>query len=207
MSLTSSLLGPFHSPVMHMRLERSTGCAGRSRSTIHPHLRACQAMTTTVREWFDDPDEGLIQAHSQCHCVGEMSAWAAFGLLGLYPLAGTETYVLGVPSFANATLALPASAWRHDGGTAASQAAARDASVSLLSIIAHNFSSINIWAYRATINGVPLATPFVNHSQLLPAALRARYGAIQGAASESSSAVAPSLLEFWLTDHEQTWGL
>lgn len=135
-----------------------------------------------------------------------MSAWAAFGLLGLYPLAGTQTYILGVPAFANATISLPEAALsrqRSGGGSGSSGSGAAP----LLTIVAHNFSAANIWAYCATVNGAPLPTPFVNHSQLVPPAFRESYGA-GGAQSGEAPGVAtagPSLLEFWLTDQEQTW--
>ena len=132
--------------------------------------------------------------------AGEMSAWAAFGLLGLYPLAGTQTYILGVPSFSNATVALPALALRH------AHASLTSTQTPLLSIVAHNFSVTNIWAYRASINGMPLPTPFVNHSQLVPPAYRAAYGCCDESAPGVAEGSAPSLLEFWLTDRELIWG-
>ena len=43
-------------------------------------------------------------AHSTHQDYGTMSAGAVWTLLGIYPLAGTEYYVLGSPSFANVTV-------------------------------------------------------------------------------------------------------
>lgn len=135
---------------------------------------------------------------------GEMSAWAAFGLLGLYPMAGTQTYVLGVPAFANATLALPPSALRFARDSAKSEP------LVLLSIVAHNFSAVNIWAYRATINGADLPTPFVNHSQLVPPVMYRPHTlgskVVQELSIAGAAASAPAMLEFWLCDVELPWG-
>jgi putative alpha-1,2-mannosidase len=36
-----------------------------------------------------------------------MSAWLVFGALGLFPIAGTDVYLLGSPLFTEATLHLP----------------------------------------------------------------------------------------------------
>jgi hypothetical protein len=138
-----------------------------------------------------------------------MSAWAAFGLLGLYPLAGTQTYILGIPAFPNATLALPTPALRYARSAALYEATAVGPTT-LLTIVAHNFSETNIWAYRATINGIELPTPFVNHSQLVPPLLYQPHGG--GLASGDVSTArrgltsGPSLLEFWLCDEELPWG-
>ena len=77
----------------------------------------------------------------------------------------------------------------------------------MVSIIAHNFSSTNIWAYYATINGVALSTPFVNHSQLVPPAFRMDYGpGVEDHGHGVAAGLGPSLLEFWLTDEERPWG-
>ena len=37
-----------------------------------------------------------------------MSAWLAFTALGLFPIAGTDVYLLGAPIFSEAILHLPA---------------------------------------------------------------------------------------------------
>lgn len=84
---------------------------------------------------------------------GTMSAWAVWAALGLYPLTGTGMYVLSAPLFANVTVALPPPYT----GVA-------------LTVTAHNASAANGYVARASINGYPLPTPYVNHSQLLPAA-------------------------------------
>ena len=181
-------------------------CCVRTCSASHP-LCVKDAVLVHVRSLLT-----LIRARTPmlwlifyCCYAGEMSAWAAFGLLGLYPLAGTQTYILGVPAFANATISLPATALRR---TRASGSTGTDISA-LLTIVAHNFSSTNIWAYRASINGLALPTPFVNHSQLVPPAFRTAYDddlAAPASGVGESVGASPALLEFWLTDQEVAWG-
>ena len=93
--------------------------------------------------------------------------WAC---LGLYPLTATPggTYILSSPCFKNVSLST--------GGGAAP----------FLNIVAHNFSASSVYIVNATLNGVALPSPFVNHSTLL--------------------AGAPSLLEYFLTDTPSLWG-
>jgi putative alpha-1,2-mannosidase len=76
--------------------------------------------------------------------------WA---LLGLYPLVGSEWYVLGSPTFFNVTLGLGSM-----GGGA-------------LTILARNASGCGACVYVASValNGRALAAPFVRHSELLQA--------------------------------------
>ena len=56
-----------------------------------------------------------------------MSAWYVFASLGMYPLAGTDTWLLAAPSVTEATLALAGGATLHvtapAGGTGAYDAA------------------------------------------------------------------------------------
>ena len=74
-----------------------------------------------------------------------MSAGAVWTLLGIYPLAGTEYYVLGSPSFANVTV--------RGGG---------------LTVLATNSSGgDNVYVAQVKLNGVPLSAPFVRHADLL----------------------------------------
>lgn len=112
-----------------------------------------------------------------------MSAWAVWAYLGLYPIAGLETYALGSPFFANATIAIPAESFR-----AADASDPRAAVGAKLQIIAHNASAGNIYAYAAAANGVKLTSAYVNHTQLWP------------------TGTANALLEFWMTDAPQPFG-
>jgi putative alpha-1,2-mannosidase len=96
---------------------------------------------------------------------GCLSTWAAFAGLGLGVQAGSTTYILGSPVFANVTVTLPA-------GT--------------LTILATNASSANLYASHATINGVALPTPFIDHAQL--------------------AAPGNNVLEFFMTPTPTVWG-
>ncbi len=77
--------------------------------------------------------------------MGQMSAWYVFSALGLYPLS-PGIYVIGSPRFARAELKL-------DHGAA-------------VVIEAENASSANKYIQSATLNGVPLARPWLRHSEL-----------------------------------------
>jgi hypothetical protein len=123
-------------------------------------------------------------------------------MLGLYPIAGTTTYVLGSPSFPNATVSLGASP-----------------SASTLTIIAHNWTVTNYYVAKATINGVALTTPFIQQLQLVPSAFRPDCEQLLKAAARDSclamraEALAAaartqgtSVLEFFMTDAPSVWG-
>ena len=137
---------------------------------------------------------------------GATNAWAVFACLGLYPVTATGLYVLSSPCFANTTLQLPAAAAAHAGYAHAGDAGG--AAVPLVNIVAHNFSVANVYVARATLNGAPLATPFVSHSQLLPPLRAPRPGEDAAAHAEALAARAgPALLEFFLTDEPGlVWG-
>jgi hypothetical protein len=120
---------------------------------------------------------------------GTMSAWNVWACLGLYPLSGTPTYILSSPRFGGATLQLPTATVRrlaalasgdtlpaHRGGAVggvlgATADADAGSYVPILQIAVVNASVANRYVASASINGVPLPTPFVNHSALIPAAL------------------------------------
>jgi predicted alpha-1,2-mannosidase len=78
---------------------------------------------------------------------GAMSAWWVFAALGLYPVVGTDAYVLGAPLFPHAELAVP-------GGT--------------FTIDANGVSTENLYVQSATLNGAPLARPELTHAELRP---------------------------------------
>ena len=81
--------------------------------------------------------------------VGALSSWYVWAALGLYPQAGNATYMLGSPSFPNATIVLPSG---------------------VLQIIAHNASATNVYVQRAVINGRPIDTvkrAFLDHTELV----------------------------------------
>ena len=80
-----------------------------------------------------------------------MSAGAVWALLGLYPLVGTDLYVLGSPTFGNVTLGLGSL-----GGGALTIAADRG-----------GCSGACVYVASVALNGRALAAPFVRHSELL----------------------------------------
>jgi predicted alpha-1,2-mannosidase len=76
---------------------------------------------------------------------GTMSAWLLWSSLGIYPLAGSDRYVLGAPLFPEATLAV-------SGGT--------------FTVEGTGVSDTNIYVQSVTLNGAPLTTPFLHHADL-----------------------------------------
>ncbi len=77
--------------------------------------------------------------------AGTLSAWYVFAALGLYPVAGSDRYWLGSPMLTRAELALPA-------GTLVIEAPAA--------------SPENVYVTAVTLDGQPLAGPYVTHGQL-----------------------------------------
>lgn len=78
---------------------------------------------------------------------GTMSAGAVWALLGLYPLVGTDVYIIGSPSFTNTTVGTLRIIARNATGAAGGQ---------------------NVFVSSATLNGARLATPFARHADLFP---------------------------------------
>jgi len=149
---------------------------------------------------------------------GELNAWAVWACLGLYPLTATArgTYVLSSPCFANVTLQIPSAAataagYAHapelDGVSTDPSSHASTAFVPLVTIVAHNFSVSNVYVARASLNGVALSTPFVDHADLFPPLTRPRPGeSVNAHAERLASGSGPSTLEFWLTSVPTVWG-
>ncbi len=75
-----------------------------------------------------------------------------FAYLGLYPVAGTPSYALGSPFFADVNVTVP--------GAAAGAPA-------VLRVIAHNITdAASVFVARVTANGACVPTPFINHTDL-----------------------------------------
>ena len=74
-----------------------------------------------------------------------MSAWLVFSMVGFYPVPGTDQYVIGAPAFTQSTLSVP-------GGT--------------FTVSAPAASPTNVYVQSVTLNGAPLATPVIHHSDL-----------------------------------------
>jgi predicted alpha-1,2-mannosidase len=76
---------------------------------------------------------------------GTMSAWYIFSTLGIYPLVGTDRYVIGTPLFTHAEITVA-------GGT--------------FVIDAKDASGTNLYVQSATLDGAPLTTPFLTHADI-----------------------------------------
>jgi predicted alpha-1,2-mannosidase len=83
---------------------------------------------------------------------GATSAWAVWGMLGLYPELGTGRYFLGSPTFGRVQLSVGES--------------------STLTIVAHGVCGACVYVHNATVNGRALRLPaeaFVEHADLVRA--------------------------------------
>jgi predicted alpha-1,2-mannosidase len=78
---------------------------------------------------------------------GAMSAWYVFSALGLYPVPGSDRYVVGTPLFPKVEMALP-------GGT--------------FTVTAQGVSAENIYVQSATLNGAPLNAAVLHRADLKP---------------------------------------
>lgn len=77
--------------------------------------------------------------------AGTLSAWYVFSAMGIYPLAGTDVYLIGSPVFGRSVLHLP------DGNFV---------------IEARNASPENLYIRSASLNGRPLREPWFRHADL-----------------------------------------
>ena len=94
--------------------------------------------------WFKDDVFGIPGDEDG----GGMSAFVVFSSMGFYPVTpGIPRYTIGSPVFEKVTIDLPG-----------------DRS---FSVVAHGCSRINKYIQRASLNGVPLNTPWFSHAQLM----------------------------------------
>lgn len=98
------------------------------------------------RERYGDGPDGLAGNDD----AGTLSAWYVFAALGLFPIAGTDEYLIGSPRFTRATLHLA-------GGD--------------LVIDAPATSEKAIYVDAATLGGAPLTAAKLTHAQLAGGAL------------------------------------
>ena len=125
--------------------------AGNEPDLLAPWLYAfagAQHRTANTTRWlaahkYSDAADGVPGNDD----FGTLSAWLVWATLGLYPLAGSDGFVLGSPRFAEVELRSP------DGPR--------------LTIRAHNASAANVYVQRAALDGVPLAAPFVRFRDLI----------------------------------------
>lgn len=78
---------------------------------------------------------------------GTMSAWYLFNALGFYPLAGTDRYYVGAPTYPKLVVHLP-------GGD--------------FTVEAPGVSDENLYVQSVELDGVPLPTPVLRHAQIKP---------------------------------------
>lgn len=80
-----------------------------------------------------------------------MASWLIFGLIGIFPVAGQDVYLIASPHF-------PISIIRLDPVSHPSK---------IFSIIAHGFSSRAIYVQRAQLNGVEFRRNWFSHAEAL----------------------------------------
>lgn len=81
--------------------------------------------------------------------LGTLSAWYVLSALGVYPLAGTDTYAIGSPLFDRADVDL-------GGGRA-------------LAVVADHQAPANVYVQSVTLGAAPHLVPWLSHAQLVGA--------------------------------------
>lgn len=92
---------------------------------------------------YTDGPEGLAGNDD----AGTLSAWYVFSAMGIFPIAGSNVYLIGIPVFGRSRLSLA-------GGH--------------FTIEARNASAENVYVRSATLNGKRLDVPWFRHSDLAP---------------------------------------
>lgn len=110
-------------------------------SALGDHARSARWSRWVLRNRYDDGPGGLPGNDDG----GTMSAWLNFAALGIFPIAGTDVYLLGSPIFSEAILHLP-------GGD--------------LRIVAPVTSDDALGSAVASWEGEPLAQPRVLHGDI-----------------------------------------
>lgn len=89
-----------------------------------------------------------INGNEDC---GQMAAWYIFGVMGFYPVEpASGEYAIGAPQFPLLTVNFES-----------------DGKPRRLKIIANSLSAENKYIQRVTLDGKPLAKPFISHQQLV----------------------------------------
>jgi predicted alpha-1,2-mannosidase len=83
--------------------------------------------------------------------AGTMSAWLIFSMIGIYPVPGTDQYVVGAPAFPHAQLSVKGGTFTVDAHAHATGA---------------DPSPDDAYVQSVTLNGAPLAQPIVHHADL-----------------------------------------
>lgn len=109
--------------------------------------RTQELVREIIAKNYQNRPEGL-SGNDDC---GQMSAWLVFSAMGFYPVTpGTTKYAIGTPLFDKVTLSLDKPYKRRK-----------------FTVIARNNSPENKYIQSATLNGKPLNTPFINHSDIV----------------------------------------
>jgi hypothetical protein len=115
---------------------------------LYVHAGAPWKTQKVVREimsrWYTDKADGLC-GNDDC---GQMSAWYVFSAMGFYPVTpGQNTYAIGSPLFPRVSIELA-----HD---------------KTFTVKAEHVSQKNMYIQSAMLNGRPLTTACVTHSEIM----------------------------------------
>jgi predicted alpha-1,2-mannosidase len=100
-----------------------------------------QWLPWVLNTYFNSTPEGLPGNDDG----GTMSAWIVFSYLGIYPLPGSDRYIVGTPRFPKVQI---------------------EVSGGLFTVEAKGVSEKNIYVQSATLNGAPLAVAELKHADL-----------------------------------------
>jgi predicted alpha-1,2-mannosidase len=137
---------PFISP---LSLPPAYYFAGNEPDVHYAYLMAQAGRPDFTQEWvpwimntfFSSASDGLPGNDDG----GTMSAWYVWSALGLYPVPGSDQYVIGTPEFPRVDIQVP-------GG--------------VFSVIADGVSSAHIYVQSATLNGKTLKSAVIHQSDL-----------------------------------------
>jgi predicted alpha-1,2-mannosidase len=104
-----------------------------------------------VRRWAKSQYHNRPTGYTGNDDCGQMSAWHIFTTIGFYPVTpGTELYAIGSPHWDKVVINLDA-----------------PSNKTTFTITAKNQGPKNYYIQSATLNGEPLNTPFLKHSQIV----------------------------------------
>ncbi|KAF9523228.1 glycosyl hydrolase family 92-domain-containing protein [Crepidotus variabilis] len=137
-----------------------------------------------VREVANENYNNTANGLSGNEDCGQMSAWFLFSALGFYPVNPVSgEYVVGSPLFEKITLSVP------DPLTISSP----KPSTRKITVIAHGARS-KPFVKSLSINGQPVATPLITHSQLM------------GWVNSDGTRADETTIEFEMSDKVEAWG-
>ena len=121
---------------------------GGNEPDIHsPYLFALSGRPDLTQKWLPWVENEVYTAGADGvpgnDDAGTMSAWLVWSYLGFYGIPGTNQYVIGAPAFPKATIAVP-------GGS--------------FTVEAPLVSATNVYVQSVTLDGKPLTTPVIHHS-------------------------------------------